>query len=709
MVFSARPLAVLMLSLLAYSTGAEPLSLPDGKGLAPEVQLSIDDKSAVRLLTDGVRLDVSGAERLTFLISSALTPGQNYCYRLGGWESQCHPLLASSSAVSYERLPQGDYRFELLPQHGRSAAAKVSYPIWLHRPDSLWSRAIAPLSVPLLLLLWLPYHRLRNRWRQLESERAALAADNRDLQQERERLLSQNQGLQSLFARIMHEIKTPITLIAAPLPQLRESSGERLAPQLQQMSRGIERLHALLCQLIQHSSEQALVHSSRHTLLLQAWLLPRFEMYRDMAAARQIGWQASLPPDVAVTLDVQLLEDGLQNLLGNALKYTGAGGEVVLESRLDEENSRLCFSVRDSGIGIEPSWHDALFSTSLRTPEAIASGAEGSGLGLYLLHQRIEKAGGELKLVNSVPGEGSEFFLCLPCAWSRLGAAMTQVAAPARELAADAPLLLIVEDDPDLQQLLQHWLGEEYRIVLSASIRGGVALAREELPDLVLCDLMLPDGEGYSLLAELKQGAETSHIPIVICSAMSEESCRVNVWKACGDDFIAKPFEPRLLSLRLRALRENRKQLQSWFTGHIAAELTPVAAEAQRPAAISPVDAAFSQQLRDLVCELLPQDQLSLELLAIRLCMSSRTLQRKIQALFGLSYNDYQRELQLQLVIEHLQRGLSIKEAAARSGFRDQAYLSRVFKQKLGLTPSEYKKQHLGTAAAKAVEGGAPE
>ena len=220
---------------------------------------------------------------------------------------------------------------------------------------------------------------------------------------------------------------------------------------------------------------------------------------------------------------------------------------------------------------------------------------------------------------------------------------------------------------------------------------------------------MLPDGEGYSLLEELKQGAETSHIPIVICSAMSEESCRVNVWKACGDDFIAKPFDPRLLSLRLRALRENRKQLQSWFTAHIAAELTPVAVDASRPAAISPVDAAFSQQLRDLVCELLPQDQLSLELLAIRLCMSSRTLQRKIQALFGLSYSDYQRELQLQLVIDHLQRGLSIKEAAARSGFRDQAYLSRVFKQKLGVTPSEYRKQHLGAAATKEGAGVAPE
>ena len=88
--------------------------------------------------------------------------------------------------------------------------------------------------------------------------------------------------------------------------------------------------------------------------------------------------------------------------------------------------------------------------------------------------------------------------------------------------------------------------------------------------------------------------------------------------------------------------------------------------------------------------------------------MSSRTLQRKIQALFGLSYSDYQRELQLQLVIDHLQRGLSIKEAAARSGFRDQAYLSRVFKQKLGVTPSEYRKQHLDAAAAKEGAGVAP-
>ena len=257
-----------------------------------------------------------------------------------------------------------------------------------------------------------------------------------------------------------------------------------------------------------------------------------------------------------------------------------------------------------------------------------------------------------------------------------------------------------MEDDPDLQQLLLGWLSSEYRILISSSIRGGLISARDALPDLILCDQQLPDGECYPLLDELKSSAETSHIPIIICSVLSDEASRRRAWHQKADDYIQKPFDPALLRLRLQALLQNRQRLQQWLHASLSQDVVaPRIASVEAPpvADLPPAELLFSEQLRTISCQLLSEERISVETLAEHFQMSSRSLQRKLHSLFRLSYTDYVRELQLQLVVEQLRQGGSVKEAAAAAGFRDQAYLTRVFKLQFGVTPSQYKKQQGGT------------
>jgi AraC-like DNA-binding protein len=177
---------------------------------------------------------------------------------------------------------------------------------------------------------------------------------------------------------------------------------------------------------------------------------------------------------------------------------------------------------------------------------------------------------------------------------------------------------------------------------------------------------------------------------------LSDEASRRRAWHQQADDYIQKPFEPAVLRLRLQALLQNRLRLQQWLHASLSHDVlaTGMMAIATAPVAdLPPAELQFSEQLRTISCQLLREDRMSVEGLAEHFKMSSRSLQRKLHSLFGLSYSDYLRELQLQLVVEQLMQGRSIKEAAGGAGFRDQAYLTRVFKQQFGITPSQYKKQ----------------
>lgn len=613
----------------------------------------------------------------SFQIPEAAGAQTGYRYRLSGWDTQWQPLSAGSSVIRYAALPAGHYRFQVQSGSADASVPPVLCDIWVAAGNWRSSWWMPPLALLCVVLLWAGYH-----WRKVmtRSSRQSLLPLTQ-LHEQNQQLQQQLASQQACHGRLAGELRESLMLLTPQLATLQAAGDSSLWLSANQVARGVCRLQGLLSQLIQISQSAQTAWSERQTMILLAWLTPRLEQYRQQADARQISWHIAMVPDIAVTLDSQLLDHLLRILFNQTLHSTPSGGALHLAFCLDEQRNQLVFRVR---------------GTPLASDVTLAGGDDGDTLEIRLLQQQVRQQGGELSWPGDAAGDEG-WLVRLPCLWTRLNWLTTQQEPLALPLPpADAPLLLLVEDDPDLQQLLLGWLSSEYRILISSSIRGGLISARDALPDLILCDQQLPDGECYPLLDELKSAAETSHIPIIICSVLSDEASRRRAWHQKADDYIQKPFEPALLRLRLQALLQNRQRLQQWLHASLSqVVLAPRIAPVDAPpvADLPPAELLFSEQLRTISCQLLREDQMSVETLAEHFQMSPRSLQRKLHSLFGLRYSDYVRELQLQLVVEQLQQGASVKEAAAATGFRDQAYLTRVFKQQFGVTPSQYKKQ----------------
>jgi len=248
-----------------------------------------------------------------------------------------------------------------------------------------------------------------------------------------------------------------------------------------------------------------------------------------------------------------------------------------------------------------------------------------------------------------------------------------------------------------MQALLLAWLGSDYRLQFSAALRGAWEHVHGDTIDLVLCTaLWLPDGEPGELLCRLKRHEETQHIPFILCGTSEPRKAESNAWDGYADDYLVLPLNPQRLRRRLQALLENRQRLLQWLDTQLSVsrEDGPLP-DGRAVLRIDGQNQPFGEILYARTRQLLAQEAMSVDKLAEQMGLSSRTLQRKLQALFGVSYSDYVRKVQMQLVIEQLQRGASVKEAARVAGFRDQAYLTRVFRKSFSMSPTEYRKQRM--------------
>ena len=249
-----------------------------------------------------------------------------------------------------------------------------------------------------------------------------------------------------------------------------------------------------------------------------------------------------------------------------------------------------------------------------------------------------------------------------------------------------------------------------YALRLAASVADALAQAREHLPDLIVCDHMLPDGDGLTVLEQLRQDQDTSHIPIVLLTAMADQHSQQQGWQNLADDYITKPFDPQTLRLRIDSHLANRRRTRAWALAQLAqlasvpGEAAPTLAAPGTPeeatpspatdlSPLLPADEQYLARLESTVFSLLPQGGCGLEAVAQRMGQSTRTLQRKLQALYGCGFSDYVAELQLRQAKALLREGASAKRAALEAGYSSQSYMSRVFRKRLGCTPGEYQAQ----------------
>jgi DNA-binding response OmpR family regulator len=385
----------------------------------------------------------------------------------------------------------------------------------------------------------------------------------------------------------------------------------------------------------------------------------------------------------------------------------------------------IVISISDTGAGIAPEKLPRIFDRFYQAGDSYTKDGEGTGIGLALTKELVELHGGTIT-VESVVNQGSTFRVILPlddlqlkskskeqrskikddfeidnrqstidnqepatCNPAKAGSPLRSDLQPATDSTLkDAPLLLIVEDNPDLRLYIRGILEKEYRIQEAGGGRQGLEKALEQVPDLVLTDVMMPEMDGYELSRKLKSDERTSHIPIILLTARASKESRIEGLETGADDFVTKPFDAEELLVRIRNLIDQRKKLRERYRKDL--ELLQLA----RAGEVLSMDEKFLRKAMAVVEKNLTDPEYSVERFASGMALSRSQLSRKLNALVGQSVTEFIRTIRLNYALGLLKKKAgTISEIAYDSGFNNLTYFSISFKKQFGLSPTEYMNQ----------------
>jgi len=506
-------------------------------------------------------------------------------------------------------------------------------------------------------------------------------------QQKRENLQALDEMKSKFFSHISHEFRTPLTLIHASLNRMEENFPGGLR-HIRAIRRHAGRLMELVDQLLdltklQSRSMRPQIRKSNLNYTVRLGC----ESFVPVALEKKIRYAQNIRlPDDETYFDKDFIQKILSNLISNAFKYTPRGGTIVCDARLQE--GRFIFEIRNTGEGLTEEELSRIFERFYQKDEH----TEGAGLGLALVKELVRELGGEIK-AESRPGEWTVFRLSLPVEKNALMEKgllprdepfVTQEEVAAGEKKDDKPLLLVIEDHPEMREYVAGLFREEFRVLTAGDGKEGIRMALENVPDIIISDVMMPGADGYEVCRRLKTDYRTSHIPFVLLTAKGAPDDK-RKGTGCGAvDYIVKPFDEGILKDKvrnwMRLLEKHRKRYRQ------DAILTA------KDLAINDVDERFLDKLEKVLEQKLPEPDFGVEALAEAMNMSRMQLHRKLKALTGLSASAFLRSQRLKTAAQLLRHSAhNINEIAYMAGFNSPSYFTRIFKDAYGMTPAEYR------------------
>lgn len=545
---------------------------------------------------------------------------------------------------------------------------------------------------------------------ELEKRNAAINKQKRIVEEQRDQLVELSKKLEEatyakllFFTNVSHEFRTPLTLISGPLDTLMvddelKNNQRRL---LNLAHRNVKILLKLVDQIIdfrKHEMGRLQLKLQTGDLLqvIESWN----ESIEELAKKNHIRLTFDSMDDVSFTMpfDLEKLESIYLNLLSNALKFTPFGGHIEINLAHEEVNGLLyvTISVTNSGKGISKEVLDRIFDRYYQ----IESGAGGSGIGLAIVKAFAELHNGFVKVVST--DTSTTFKVSLPFEQEynesleedrlvlKEKSLISDLSIVGKgpfineEDSKDRPKILVIDDNPEICSYVRLIFEERFLVLEAENGLLGYKLAMKHVPDLIISDVMMPEMDGVELCRKLKSEISTSHIPIILLTACSLDEQRVEGLESGADDYISKPFNVKILEVRVQNLIDNRKRLKEIYSS----DFFSIAAS---PELENDMDKSFVKKFRQLLHDNYTESELNVEELGREMGLSRSQLYRKIKALTNYSPNELLRIVRLQKSLELINTSeLSVSEIAYRVGFTSPSYFAKCFKDYYDKSPTDY-------------------
>ncbi len=676
--------------------------------------------------TDDIVLDHDqDVVAIQFAALHFVSPERNrYAYRLDGFDRDWNYTDADRRIATYTNLDPGSYRLRVKAANSdgvwsddeATVRLDVLAPWWV-TPPAMLAYALAAVLLITLFVRWrtlLLRHRAADLRREVRDRTRLISKQKDTIEEQAQKVEQVLRSKEQLFARVSHEFRTPLTLILGALEWLRnpgkEASTDKAVGTIDSSGR---RLLHLVDQLLGLASLDEARPTDPQPQALHSITNLAVNSFESLAESKRIGMTIKQLDEAWVMAAPEALDQVVLNLLSNAIKFTPEGGRIVVDvERLEDQ---VLFRVADSGIGVDPELKERIFEPFERGSAA----GSGSGIGLALVREVVTSLGGTIALESEV-GNGATFEIRLPTCpaparpetQSRasadrlahaevdaLGRAIDrQASAPdADEGATDTderPDILVVEDNAELRRFLVETLGEYFRVVSADDGTTALPRAREELPDLIVSDVMMPGMDGFDFCHAIKSDERTSHIPVILLTAREDRESQLKGLEEGADDYLTKPFDATALRLRVRNVLETRQMLRA----RLAAELdrsatTAGAAVDEAVTVVGRRDREFLNRLTALLQDHYGDADLTVADIADSLALSERQLQRKLKALVNRSPSEHLRIFRLRRAAELIRDGHPIGNVAADTGFSSASHFAACFKALFDKTPSEYRGQ----------------
>ncbi|MDN5211814.1 two-component regulator propeller domain-containing protein [Fulvivirgaceae bacterium BMA12] len=651
-------------------------------------------------------------------------PGKNkFAYKLEGFNQDWIYTSADNRFATYTNLSPGDYTFKVKASNNDG--------LWDPSPASIdiivippwWRTKLAYVIYGLLILALLIAFRKYTIIRTTEKHQLMLEHMEKEKTDEMQRMKLE------FFTNISHEIRTPLTLIKGPLEYLLKNEANLGGKERQQQYTLMQKNSNYLIRLVNQLLDFRKIDQGKMKLYLcQADIVNFIQEttgpFLFLANKKNIRYTIDAPSNpVEAWFDPDAMEKIVNNLLSNAFKFTLENGAITVsikKTRFPEEGGHhsgatgksdwVTIEVSDTGCGIPPEKMDHIFDRFYVDKEKYERNKQGIGIGLSFTKSLVELHNGSIQVESEI-NDGTTFKISFPLGKDFYEEGETiqyHSQFPHGRLSVDTgletveeenmvdnellqsdsnlPVLLIIDDNADIRTFIKQGLADKYQIYQAEDGAQGLKVMKTVVPNIIICDIMMPVMDGIEFCTNIKSNEQTSHIPIILLTAKTNAESEVEGLKTGADDYLKKPFDMEVLELKIKKIINYREDLRKRFRLELTMEPSEVT--------VTSADEKFLGQAMGVIEDHMMDTEFNVETMVKELGLSRSNLYLKLKELTGLSSSEFIRNIRLKRAVQLLKQGdLSVKEVMYRTGFNTASYFSKCFKKQFGMVPSDYIRQ----------------